>query len=273
MSDGKGDMNERCEDLQELLALRALNALAPDEDARVARHLAAGCPRCAAELAAATEALAMLPYALPEEKPSESAKARLLARVRAETAASPAPVPVAAPVAAPAMAWWRIAAAVLFTSLISVYATGTYLAKRHAGELAALRSQLDAQTAQLTSLQAQMNKASRAIRMASAPGVHVLDLAGQQALQKSSARVFWDPKSESWQLYAANLPAPAAGKTYQLWLITPTQKISAGTFTDEGTGQVVVPADAGTVVAAAVTDEPEGGSPQPTGSILLLGKI
>ena len=271
MSDGKGNMNERCEDLQELLALRALQALAPDEDARVSRHLAAGCPRCAAELAAATEALAMLPYALPEEKPSESAKARLMARVRAE--ATPAPAAAPATPAAPAMPWWRLAAAVIFTSLISVCATGTYLAKRHAGEIAALRSQLDAQTAQLTSLQAQVNKASRAIRMASAPGVHVLDLAGQQSLQASSARVFWDPKSESWQLYAANLPAPAAGKTYQLWLITPTQKISAGTFTDEGTGQVVVPPDAGTVVAAAVTDEPEGGSPQPTGSILLLGKI
>ena len=64
-------MNGRCDELAELLALRVLGALEPEEEARVARHLEAGCPRCAAELAAASETLSLLPYALPEVKPSE----------------------------------------------------------------------------------------------------------------------------------------------------------------------------------------------------------
>jgi hypothetical protein len=42
---------------------------------------------------------------------------------------------------------------------------------------------------------------------------------------------------------------------------------------DGASGTVSVPPEAGAVVAAAVTPEPEGGSPQPTGNILLLGKI
>jgi anti-sigma-K factor RskA len=264
-------MNGRCDELAELLALRVLGALGPEEEARVARHLESGCPRCVAELAAASETLALLPYALPEVQPSESAKARLMARVRAEARTEP-PVPAVKPASATAV-WWRVAAAAAIASLLSIYGTGTYLAKKSGSEMAALRRQLASQSAELANLQKQVFQARDAIRMASAPGVHVLDLAGQQALQASSARVFWDPKSTSWQLYAANLPAPPPGKTYQLWLITPTAKISAGTFTNEGTGQVVVPADAGAVVAVAVTDEPEGGSPQPTGSILLLGKI
>ena len=136
-----------------------------------------------------------------------------------------------------------------------------------------MRAQLESQSASLASLQRQVLQAQNAIRMAGAPGVRVVDLAGQAALSASAARVFWDAKGDAWQLYAANLPPPPAGKTYQLWLITASAKISAGTFTSEGSGRVVVPREAGEVVAAAVTDEPEGGSPQPTGSILLLGKI
>ncbi|HEU5180824.1 MAG TPA: anti-sigma factor, partial [Candidatus Polarisedimenticolia bacterium] len=66
------------------------------------------------------------------------------------------------------------------------------------------------------------------------------------------------------------------GKTYQLWLVTAQAKISAGVFdpsSEEAAGSVAVPTDAGAVVAAAVTPEPAGGSPQPTGKIILLGKI
>jgi len=55
-------------------------------------------------------------------------------------------------------------------------------------------------------------------------------------------------------------------------------RISAGVFEpvaagEAAAGQVRTPAAAGPVLAAAVTDEPEGGSPQPTGSILPLGKL
>ena len=57
--------------------------------------------------------------------------------------------------------------------------------------------------------------------------------------------------------------------------ITGKSKISAGVFdpaAGTASGTVVVPPEEGPVLAAAVTDEPMGGSPQPTGSILLLGK-
>ena len=104
----------------------------------------------------------------------------------------------------------------------------------------------------------------------------MIDLQGQEDLSGSAARVFWDVRRGSWRLYADNLPPAGAGKTYQLWLVTAQAKISAGVFdpaSEEASGSVALPADAGTVVAAAVTPEPEGGSPQPTGKIILLGKI
>jgi anti-sigma-K factor RskA len=252
-------MNGRCAEFDELLPLRALGALELDDAARLDAHLGEGCPRCAAELAALAETLALLPHALPETMPSESARSRLMARVRAESAA---PLPSAR------IVLWRVAAVAAGAAIVGALVTGTAMSRRSAAVV------LDLQSAELADLRRQVFQTKDAIRMASAPGVHVFDLAGQKGAEEASARVFWDPKKEAWQLYAANLPEAPSGKTYQLWLITPTRKISAGTFApSEATGEIRIPVDAGTVVAAAVTDEPAGGSPQPTGSILLLGKI
>lgn len=257
-------MNGRCREFDELLPLRVLGGLESDEAARLEKHLASGCPHCTAELAALSESLNLMPLALPEVTPSESAKARLMARVRSE----------APPRASSSGSWWRLAAAVAAAAILAAYVGGAYVARRSAAVVADLHARLDRQAAELVDLRRQIVQTKDSIRMASAPGVHVFDLAGQKGAEQASARVFWDPKGETWQLYAASLPAPPAGKTYQLWLITPTRKISAGTFgPTEGAGAIRVPADAGTVVAAAVTDEPAGGSPQPTGSILLLGKL
>ncbi|MGW0117988.1 anti-sigma factor [Streptomyces sp. NPDC003327] len=67
---------------------------------------------------------------------------------------------------------------------------------------------------------------------------------------------------------AANLPAPGAGKTYQLWLDHDGTMRPAGLIDHDGT--VILtgnPADAG---AVGLTLEPAGGSPQPTTDPLLL---
>ena len=72
-------------------------------------------------------------------------------------------------------------------------------------------------------------------------------------------------------------PAPE-GKTYELWFVTAAEeKIPAGTFdvgaSGEATLLVEIPEGIGTLVLAAVTDEPAGGSPQPTGSFQVLGPV
>ena len=82
----------------------------------------------------------------------------------------------------------------------------------------------------------------------------------------------------AWHFHAAALRSPGAGRTYQLWFITPAQeKISAGTFdvdaSGEGSLEVPLPPGLDVVALAAVSDEPAGGSPQPTGSIHLAGAV
>ena len=263
----------RCEELKDLVPLHLTGLLEGEEAARLREHLEGGCPSCAAEVAATAAALDELPYALPVEEPSPLVKARLLARVRKESG----------PGASRAAIWPRAAAAGIAAALVAAALTGVVVGRRSDARLGDLRDQiarqrerLARQEAEMGALRDQLQKTRDTIRLVSAPGVMVVNLQGQGTASGSVARVFWDRSAASWQLYAANLPPPTPGKTYQLWLITGKSKISAGLFdpaAGTASGSVVVPAGEGPVLAAAVTDEPIGGSPQPTGTILLLGKV
>src|SRR5262245_7710040 len=263
----------RCDDLKDLVPLHLAGLLEGKEAAALREHLDGGCPRCTAEVAATAAVLNELPYALTPEEPSPMVRARILARARqeAEEGARPAPSRRTPAIGAIAAA----VAAALLTGIV-VERRGSAALGDLRGQIARQQEELARQDADMASLREQVRRASETIRLVSAPGVLVVSLQGQGAREGSAARVFWDRSAASWQLYAANLPPPPAGKTYQLWLITGKSKISAGTFdpaTGTASGSVSVPPDEGPVLAAAVTDEPPGGSPQPTGTILLLGKI
>src|SRR5262245_27339487 len=259
----------RCEHVQDLLPLHALGQLEPAEARGVREHLDAGCPRCASEAAAFQETLAALPLSLDAAEPSPMAKARLMARVRKEAPAPPPARPAASPWRARA-GWIAAAAAVLLPLVNSALTSG---GSRPEAQL--LLAQLKSQSRELARLRDQLQRTQDTIQMVSSPGARVIDLAGEQST--AAARVFYDSRRGAWKLYADNLPPAGAGKTYQLWVVTAQAKISAGLFDTaaaaEASGTVTVPAEAGAVVALAVTPEPEGGSPQPTGAILLVGKI
>ena len=86
------------------------------------------------------------------------------------------------------------------------------------------------------------------------------------------AHMFWDKAHNTWTLVAHNMPDLKPGRTYQLWLVTPTAKISAGTF-EAKNGDAMVratyPLSPDQLKALAVTEEPAGGMPQPTGSMVM----
>lgn len=89
------------------------------------------------------------------------------------------------------------------------------------------------------------------------------------------ARVFWDPRSNSWTLVAYNIRQPRAGKIFQLWLMTTQGKRSVGVFAPDAQGgaymrgTVSVPRDA--LEWVSITEEEMGGAPAPTGQIVLAG--
>jgi len=113
------------------------------------------------------------------------------------------------------------------------------------------------------------------LNILTSPTAKMADLHGTAAAKGAYALVFVEPETRRGFFYANNLPSLPAGKTYQLWVVT-DKPVSAGVFTlDPGRkGRLLmrnIP-DARRIKKFAVSLEPEGGLPQPTGSIYLTGK-
>jgi anti-sigma-K factor RskA len=76
-------------------------------------------------------------------------------------------------------------------------------------------------------------------------------------------------------LIASNLPAPAAGRAYAMWVIPKGQSPRpAGVFRPDANGSAVHlqtgPVDLDATAAFAITEEPESGSAAPTTTPFLV---
>jgi anti-sigma-K factor RskA len=118
--------------------------------------------------------------------------------------------------------------------------------------------------------------AQSAVAVLTAPDVTRVDLAGQPAAPTAAARAFWS-RSRGLVFTGTNLPQLPPGRTYQLWVVTAQAPISAGLLTPDSQGGVsgtfATPVDIPTPVAMAVTIEPAGGVPAPTGDKYLVGAL
>jgi HAMP domain-containing protein len=107
------------------------------------------------------------------------------------------------------------------------------------------------------------------------PNVKAVSLTGSDLARHATGFLLYDSRTQKAWLYSVNLPECPAGTTYQLWAIR-DKPISIGTFqmdTGETTHLLVKKVlsftDAKTF---AVSLEPSGGRPQPTGPIYLLSR-
>ncbi len=79
------------------------------------------------------------------------------------------------------------------------------------------------------SLQNIIGSKDRMIANLVGPQVAVVSLASSSA-PSPNGRMFWDQGVNQWTFVAHNIPRPRVGRAYQLWLLTASQKISAGMF-------------------------------------------
>jgi anti-sigma-K factor RskA len=256
------------------LGAAAVFALVGDDREGVRAHVAS-CAECRAELAALRDAAAMLSAATPQRpvQPARSAamRARLLERAAADVA-QPARLRDPSTVRAwrsSALPWWIAAAASILLA-----AAGTQL-RSLSRQRATLREQVASTTQRGVQLVDELRARERTIAAVSGPDVRVVELAAA-GVRAPTARMFWAQATNTWTMFAYNLPSPGAGRTYQLWLVTRDgKKISAGTFAPSPAGDALVSAqyalDRDALGAIAVTDEPAGGVPQPTGSVVISG--
>jgi len=279
------------QEASEALAAAALDALAPDDQAAVLAHVD-GCPDCARELAELREATAHLAaLAVPTGAPDRTAAdidsrlARVRSNVLARAAAAavdapPRVVPItsaaSAPVTAP-LPRVRSARSLGLVAGMALAVAASLVAAITLADRAVLQREVVASRAAAGRAAAALAASERQLALVTGPQVAVVSLTASGA-PKATALMFWDRSTDTWSMYAHNLPQTASGRTYELWLITAAgRKIPAGTFapTSAGTAHVQAtyalgPAD---LQAVAVTEEPAGGVDVATGPVVIAGTL
>ncbi len=267
------------DDARDLLPLQALGVLDGAERQALEAHLAdcASCRDALADEVRVVEALAEVPE---QVTPRPELRARVLEVTKArgqvvDFKAPPAGRAGAAPAPSTVLPWLAAAAA----AAVAV-ATSVGLVRARA-ELADLRAEIVAVEAQLADADQRTVRATAEVRVQqqaldvlASPDLVRTTLEGLPPAAAARALALLSPSRGTLVLSATGLPAPPPGRTYQLWAIVGSQAVSAGVFTPDADGLsrvITTVAFDGPPVALAVTLEPEGGVPQPTGPKYLLG--
>lgn len=242
------------------------------EDLRAVQAHLETCAECSRKVEQARARMALLGLAAPPATPSPTARQHLL-----EGLHPPARKPGAVPIRASSRSWatlgiGALAAAVILACLAAFLLISN---RRLRLRLEALQSSQEQSQAAERRQQAAVKNARAVMDVLTSPGTMKVSLAALQARPVPQGKAFYNPE-KGLVFYAANLPSLPAGRTYQLWLLPLNGKpVSAGIFkTDKtGNGQILLPLLPRGISAKAfaVTVEPEGGRPQPTGKMVLMG--
>ncbi len=109
------------------------------------------------------------------------------------------------------------------------------------------------------------------------PRVLLALLKGPESNSTAKARLLWHPESKQGILWVSGLPPLPLEKSYELWTFVGDQPVPAGTFDAREGGATVIPISpqenlGEAPVKFAVSVEPKGGVPKPTGTIVLVGE-
>jgi anti-sigma-K factor RskA len=246
---------------QDLAAEYALDALDP-ESTRAFEKLLASDPELKALSDQLRETAALLAHDATPTLLPPGLRQRVLSRIHAEAEAvtPPAGTPVT-PSAAPTpssssanLLPWAVAAGFAITTG-ALWMERDQLRKETEGlkhDLVAIRGENTFVKMKIATLSAQVD-----------------------AYAKAQAVVVWDPQKQAGVIKLANIPQPEAGKDYQLWVIGQKRApVSAGVVTVSAEGNARVDFKPGQPIKAdqfAISIEPTGGVPAPTGPVVLAG--
>ncbi len=267
-----------CAEAEEMAALCVLDVLTPEEAAPVHAHLAA-CDQRHTDIERAAEAAGALALSVDATEPPPELRGRLMSalavtpqvpdRIPEPETVSP-PEPQARPVATPAptviplererttrpsrWVWVGLAAAAAIALLLGGW------------NLSLQRQVSDADQ--------QLALVRQAVAAASDPSSTLAPLAGTDAAPGASGMVVI-PATGTGYVMAQGLPALEGGQVYQAWYLVGGAPTSAGLMGPSPSGVSVLaglePIPGTDTIALTV--EPAGGVPQPTGSIVLAGTL
>ena len=260
----------------DLVGAYVLDALDPDERQGFEAELAEDTElrRLVDEARASTLALA---EALPELQAPSRLKERVLARAR-ESRGRAAPGPVSTQLGSAGDArerHRRRSIAVPWVLLAAAVAGLVWLGMRNSdlrSESTGLAAQLDSVRGSLAGAEVALARFDSLALALSGPDVQFATLTGDAP---PNLRLVWNVERALLVVAAGNLPPAPSGRTYQLWgILGSDAPVSLGTFNTDPAGVALLtlsPAAVADFDLSAITEEPAGGSPQPTTQPFLVG--
>ncbi len=250
------------ERFEELISVYALGALDGNEVTEIEDHLKSGCAFCQEMLKENEEVLSLIPFSLHSSAPLPGVKDKLFQKVRVtKSMDKKAPSPSFWESLQPL--WLRLGGAIALAFLILLV-----------GSNLSLRNRLSKQDIELSGLREQVTRQSEIMEFLQNPNVVDINLVGIKPDSKARGRVLWDKQDNKALFHGLNLPKIPSGKVYQLWVIANNTPISMGIFHVDEHGSNIIQVknipDPNKVQKFAVTLEPEGGVPQPTGEMYLI---
>jgi anti-sigma-K factor RskA len=258
---------------RELIEAYALGALDPTERTALEAHLAAGCPECAKALGEARYLVSQLAYLAPPAEPSDMLKARLMRTVRAEEGVARASKAKPSSASIPYWLWAGVAALLL----LSVYST--WDARRLQNEVQEVKAREAAELKQRGQLEQELTEAKHEAWILTDPSTKKIDIMPSDK-EMPKLEAMWHPELGIY-ITAQKMPMPKGNKVLQLWLIPKApggKPMASHTFWPDANGKIAEMVDDPPEVLAqtkalAITEEPAGGSPQPTSTPLWVGGV
>jgi anti-sigma-K factor RskA len=258
---------------REMAEAYALGALDADDRAAFEAHLASGCDACAKAVSEARWLVSHLVYLAPEATPAKDVKDRLMQTVHAEAGVVPITRQKRKKAAVPVWLWAGVAALLLLTAYSSWDARRLQEQIRQTNERAAAELQ------RRKELEQELASAKRQAMILMDPASTRIAL--------TSPNKDMPPLEAKWHaqlglvVMGHQMPKLANNRVLQLWLIpkdSNAKPMSCMTFWPEPDGKVAkvmadLPGSMEDMKALAITEEPMGGSPQPTSAPIWVGAI
>jgi anti-sigma-K factor RskA len=268
------------DEMQADCAVYVLGALAGDERRRFEQHLG-GCDECSSEVRRLSVVADSLLSAITTVDPPAQLRARIVdAAVRERT-----PRVGASVVDVARQDGRKPSRSLLSLTGWLAAAASLVIAVGFAMRAADLRNRLDESDLRLREAVARLNDEAQRLQVSQRETTSVrqtlalltaadtveLRLAGQAPARQASGRAFLS-RSRGVLFAATNLPQIPSDRTYQVWYLTRGAPVSAGLIKPDLAGGATATFDAAAIpvfAGMAVSLEPDGGVPAPTGAIYL----
>jgi anti-sigma-K factor RskA len=265
-----------CEQLNPLYEEYALGVLEGEERAELEAHLARKCDQCVPGVARARWVVSQLALVAPEAQPPSALRAKIMDAVKSTgesarpVASFEKPKSVRTSPMFPVWAWAAAAALALMTGYAMHRMNSQY------DQLAQLRKDMKLAIAQNQALQNQIDMERMVNSVMMSPDSKPLKLMPKDT-NMPMVHAYLHPHM-GVAITADQMPSMPSARTLQLWFVPKSGKpVSVAIFRPDPMGQIALVAPVNMpqneIAALAVTEEPAGGSPQPTSPIAWMAQV